>query len=90
MFTARILGICEAEANTRVAAGDTQFAIDILEGAAAEYPSAAGGAAERLRALAAALGSTGPSAQAGIVDALAAAAAPQLEMRKVAGRRTLH
>jgi hypothetical protein len=84
---ARILGICETVAETHAAAGRVQDAIDVLEGAASEYPSAAGGRAARLRARAAALGSSGaPPARAGVVAALAAALAPALEVRKTSKR----
>ena len=86
--TARILAVCEAVAEERAAAGRTQEAIDILESAAAEYHAAAGGAAARLQARAAALGSAGrPAAGGGGVRALAAALAPELEVRRTSARR---
>ena len=84
---ARILCICEAVAHARDSDGRTQEAIEILEAAAAEYGTAPTDVAERLKTRAAALGSDGHSpSRAGVVRALAAASAPQLEVRRTSKR----
>lgn len=84
---ARILCICEAVAQARAADGRTQEAVEILEGAVAEYAAASMDTAQRLQAQAAALGSDGHAPlRTGIVRALAVAAAPQLEVRRTPRR----
>ena len=86
-LAARILRICEAVANADAAEGRVQQAVEILEGAAAAYASAAGDGAARLRARAAELGSAGTSvARTDVVRAIAVAAAPQLEVHKTPAR----
>ncbi len=84
---ARILRICEALADASAAAGRADEAVNILEGAAAEYPAAAGNSAARLRVRARELGSSGAAVErVRVVRQLAEAAAPELEVRR-AGRR---
>ena len=88
-FAARILCICEAVAQACAADGRTHEAIEILEAAAAEYGAGPTDVAERLKARAAALGSEGHAPlRTGVVRALAAASAPQLEVRRISKRST--
>jgi hypothetical protein len=73
-------------AQARAADGRTQEAVEILEGAVAEYVAPTD-AAQRLKAQASALGSDGHAPlRTGVVRALALAAAPQLEVRRTPKR----
>ena len=89
MRTARILCICELVADARAAAGNTTEAIRILQGAATEYPDAAGDAAGRLATRARDLGALDiRQTEGNIVRSLAEACAPELEVRKVMRSRS--
>ena len=85
--TARILCICEAVAQARASDGKIQEAVEILEGAVAEYGDAHTDAIQRLKSRAAAMGSDGNAPlRTSVVRALAAAAAPELEVRRSSRR----